>query len=66
MTENIEKNYRVSEVAKILGVTPYTVRLYLREGVLSGYKNTNSGRAKNDHWRVPESALKTYLESKHG
>jgi excisionase family DNA binding protein len=62
----IERNYTVSEVAKILGVTPYTVRTYLREGKLEGFKNTDSGRSNNDRWRVKESILKKYLESKHG
>lgn len=65
-TDMIEKTYTVPEVAKILGVTPYTIRVYLRDGKLNGYKNTDSGRSNNDQWRVKESALKEYLEKLHG
>lgn len=62
----IEKQYRVSEIAKILGVTPYTVREYLKSGELEGYKLNTETTAKNASWRVGESALKRYLEKKHG
>lgn len=62
----IEKIYRVPEVARILGLSEYTVREYLKDGKLDGYKNTDSGRKNNDQWRVTETALKTYLESRHG
>lgn len=62
----VEKQYKVSEVAKVLGLTPYTVRQYLNNGTLQGYKLNTETTAKNASWRVSESALKTYLESKHG
>jgi predicted transcriptional regulator len=62
----IEKQYRVREVAKILGLTPYTVRQYLNNGTLRGYKLNTDTTAKNASWRVTETALKEYLESKHG
>jgi len=62
----MEREYTVPEIAKVLGVTPYTVRQYLKEGKLEGFKNTNSGRSNNDRWRVKESVLLAYVESRHG
>jgi len=54
MNEN-EKVYTVSEVAEALRVTEYTVREKLRSGELRGFKITS-------HWRIPESALKEFIE----
>ncbi len=62
----MEREYTVPEVAKILGLTSYTVREYLKSGKLEGFKNTNSGRSNNDRWRIKESVLKAYVESRHG
>jgi excisionase family DNA binding protein len=56
-----EKNFTVEEVAEICRVTPYTIREWLKDPSheLTGIKP--AGR-----WLVPESNLKTYLESIHG
>jgi len=56
-----EKNHTVEEVAEMFRVTPYTVRIWLKDSThpLQGHKP--GGR-----WLVKESALKTYLEAQHG
>lgn len=46
-----EKIYTIAEVAEILRVKDYTVREWLREGKLKGFKAGN-------RWRVKESELK--------
>lgn len=45
----------VAEVAEILRIRDYTVREYLRNGELRGYKI-------GDVWRVAEEDLKEFLE----
>ena len=62
MAENL---YNVKDVAKIIGVHPYTVQRWLRTGVLQGNK------VGPRHWRVGESALKALIlgngeEDNHG
>lgn len=49
--------YTVGEVAQMLGVTPYTVREWLKNGTLDGVK---MGRL----WRVPISAVPTRYDYK--
>lgn len=53
------KYYTVKQTAAVLNLTPYTVRQYLRDGVIKGSK-LKAG------WRVSEENLIEYLEGKHG
>lgn len=50
---------RVDDVARRLGVTPYTVRLWLREGRLAGYRI--SDRAG---WRITEEAVAAFMQER--
>jgi excisionase family DNA binding protein len=51
-----EKLYTVGETAKILKVTPYTIRVWLHEGNLGGIR---AGR----YWRIRERDLKAFYET---
>lgn len=51
----MNKQYKVEEVADIIGKTPYTTREYLKAGKIKGYK-------LGQDWRVDEDDLKQYLE----
>lgn len=51
--------YTVNEVAHICRLTPYTIRDYLKKGIIKG---TKVGRG----WRVSAQDLTNYLENKHG
>jgi excisionase family DNA binding protein len=53
----IEKYLSPEEIAEKLGIVPATVREWLRKGELKGLK---LGRL----WRVKESDLQAFLESK--
>lgn len=53
----MNKQYNVRQVAKILDLTEYTVRIKLREGIIPGYKVGGVGG-----WRVDEDDLKAYIE----
>lgn len=57
-----EKLYTTKEAAEIFGVTIYTMREWLRTGVLEGVK---IGKTKK-HWRIPESELTRAVKEKHG
>ncbi|MFI7483055.1 helix-turn-helix domain-containing protein [Kocuria sp. M1R5S2] len=48
------KYYTPDEVAKILSLSPQTVRRYLREGRIKAVRLNNSIRAP---YRIPESAI---------
>ena len=60
----IERLYTVEEVADYLGVSPATVRIYLRDGRLSGIKIGSGRDAAKAHWRVTESALEAFIRSR--
>lgn len=51
--------YTVKEVAYVCRLTPYTIRQYLRDGIITGTKIGKS-------WRVSADDLTKYLEGKHG
>ena len=51
--------YEVGEVAKKLGTTPRTLRVYLREGYLRGQKI--AGR-----WLITAEALANFLNARSG
>jgi excisionase family DNA binding protein len=55
----MEQLYTVNEIAKILKLAVGQVYLYLKNGKLQGIKL--SGKGKQFHWRVPESALQDFL-----
>ena len=60
MTEDtLPKLYTVAEVAKIFAVTPYTVRLWCRDGTLDAVKPGKS-------WRVPESEVHRLAHERYG
>lgn len=44
----------VEQAAELLGLTPFTVRAWLRSGKLRGVKTS---AAMQGQWRVPESAI---------
>lgn len=54
-----EKFYNVRELADILGLTPYTIRKYIRDGKIKSVR-VGGDRVIN---RVSETELKRYLES---
>lgn len=56
---NIEKHYDTAEVAKKFSVTEYTVREWLRFGVIEGVKI-------NGRWKVPHSELVRLATEKYG
>ena len=55
----LERYLKVQEVARVLQVTPHTVRMYIRDGHLQAVRLSRRG-----HWYVPESALLAALEAK--
>lgn len=57
----MKKILRVSEVAKIFEVTPYTVRLWLREGILEGIKPEGTKA-----WRIPRESVEKLVNQKYG
>lgn len=52
-----ERWFTVEQIAERLQVTEQTVRRWLRDGALTG--RNFSGKAG---WRIPESALRAFLE----
>lgn len=57
--DEMRKLYTVEEVAEVLQVSPYSVRQYLKDGVLRGGKIGNS-------WRVTHASLNEYIEARFG
>ena len=53
----VEKTYTPSQVAEILQVKDYTVREWLKSGQLKGIN-------LNGRWRVKESALEDFMQSR--
>jgi excisionase family DNA binding protein len=53
-----EEWYSVDEIAERLKVSTFTVRRWLREGVLRGRKLPGTRS-----WRIPESDLQAFLSS---
>lgn len=56
----VEKNYTTKQVSEILQISEWSVRRYLREGHLKGFRL--SGR----WWRIKESDLHQFIESQGG
>lgn len=50
----------VSTVAKIFGVTPYTVRTWLKDGTISGVK------LETGQWRIAQSEARRYANTRYG
>lgn len=50
--------YKTEQVAEMCQVTPYTVRLWLKEGTLPGVKLENQ-------WRIRRSDLKKFLNERY-
>lgn len=55
----MEKLYTTKQVAEILGLTPNTIRLYVREGKI---KATRIG-GERVIMRISESDIKAYIKS---
>jgi len=55
-----ERHLKVSEVAKMFDVTPYTVRVWLKDGTLEGIKI-----GKGHYWRIPMSAARDLAQRKY-
>jgi excisionase family DNA binding protein len=55
-----EKLYTPSEVAVMFGVTPYTVRLWIKYEKIRGIK------LPNRQWRIPQSALEEFVSVEGG
>lgn len=49
-----------ARVATIFGVTPYTVRTWLKDGTIQGIK------LPSGHWRIAQSEVKRYANTKFG
>lgn len=62
MTEvNIEDpSLTVAKVAELFSVRPYTVREWLKNGTLKGYK------IPGGHWRVKKSAVQEFAQTMYG
>lgn len=58
-TNIAQKYYSVNDVAKILQLSPKTIRTMITRGDIDGY------RVGLRVWRIADSALVTYLESRH-
>lgn len=58
---NQEKIYTADEVSKMLRVHRKTVGRLCKRGDFPGAYKT--GPAVNSHWRIPQSALDTYLKA---
>ncbi len=52
-----EKVYTIPEIAKILRVKDYTIREWLREGKLKGFK------AAGSRWRVKKTDLDAFMRT---
>ena len=50
--------YTPEEIAEILKVEPDTIRRYLRDGKLKGFKVGN-------HWRIKEEDLQEFIENQY-
>lgn len=55
----IEKMYKPSDIARIFGVKPATVREWLKGGKMPSSKI-------NGQWRVSESDLQAFAQKEHG
>lgn len=55
----------VGQVARIMNVTPATVRTWLREGKLKGTQ-INSDSPQGRRWRISVSALQEFVSERYG
>lgn len=55
----VEQHYTVTEAARLVGVSPFTVRRWLKTGRLCGHKTGDD--PQRARWRVPESELRRIL-----
>jgi len=51
---------RVSEAAKTIGVSASTIRTLINNGIFPGARKIDPS-AKNSHWMIPESEIKSYI-----
>ena len=59
----IEELFKVSEVAKLFDVTPYTVREWLKSGKMKGIK---MGDGVKPHWRITKSEVNAFGTRMYG
>lgn len=57
-----DKLLTVNQVAARLGVTIYSVRRYLGDGRLKGFKLGGNGKS-NRPWRIRECDLEAFMEA---
>lgn len=55
-----ERMLTVEQVADIFNVTTYTVRSWLKEGRLEGFKLSNK------RWRIPYTSMREFANKLHG
>jgi excisionase family DNA binding protein len=58
----IEQQYTVAELAKMLKMRPATVRTWIREGVIT------AGKFGGEHgdWRIPETEVRRLVNDAYG
>lgn len=61
VSEQSDPLLKVSEVAKMFGVQPATIREWIRTGLLHAVKI-----GKGHYWRVPTSAARQLAQKKYG
>lgn len=61
MTSSNEIIYTVDEIANYLKVDGFSVRRWITEGKLKAFK---LGKGAKAHWRVKESDLNKFMESR--
>ena len=60
-----EKMYSVKEAAAVLGVSPDSVRRYIRRGEIRAWKLPSPGHRRKrryECWRIPESELLRFMK----
>lgn len=61
----VKKFYKVSEVAKIFGVSNRTVRIWLDKG--EKFPNARKdGEHQQGHWYIPDSDIQAYAQKEYG
>lgn len=58
----VEKEYRVSEAAKILGVCHKTVLNYIHAGHINAYQKVKTNDGRGCPLYIKESELKRFME----
>ena len=60
MIKNTEKYITVKEAAKIIRVTPQTIKKYIKTGILEGRKFPDN---KMGRWYINKLSIPTFLRS---